>query len=91
MHAPLPPFPHSRPRRLRRDAFTRELVREHRVHPSDLIWPVFVLDGQRRSEDVPEGYELCPWCGNYEGIVETCESCDGHGLILRVSLPDELG
>ena len=46
------PFPASRPRRLRRDAFTRELVRENRLHPSDLIWPVFVLEGQGRSEDV---------------------------------------
>src|SRR5690606_27563298 len=41
-----------RPRRLRRDAFTRELVREHRLHPSDLIYPVFVLDGANRREAV---------------------------------------
>jgi porphobilinogen synthase len=47
-----PPFPASRPRRLRRDAFTRELVREHRVHPSDLILPVFVLAGQGQVQDV---------------------------------------
>ena len=49
---PLPPFPTSRPRRLRRDAFTRALVREHRLDPSDLIYPVFLLDGQGRSQDV---------------------------------------
>jgi len=47
-----PPFPASRPRRLRRDAFTRALVREHRVDPSDLILPVFVLAGEGRNEDV---------------------------------------
>lgn len=47
-----PPFPASRPRRLRRDAFTRELVREHRLHPSDLILPVFVLAGQGVVQDV---------------------------------------
>ena len=41
-----PPYPTSRPRRLRRDSFTRDMVREHRLHPSDLIFPVFVLDGQ---------------------------------------------
>jgi porphobilinogen synthase len=46
------PYPANRPRRLRRDAFTREMVREHRLHPSDLIWPVFVLDGHDRVEDV---------------------------------------
>jgi porphobilinogen synthase len=46
------PFPHSRPRRLRRDAFTRNLVREHAVTPSDLIYPVFVLDGQQQRQEV---------------------------------------
>ena len=51
MHAPAP-FPLSRPRRLRRDSFTRELVREHRLTPADLIYPVFVLDGQQRREPV---------------------------------------
>ncbi len=48
-----PPFPASRPRRLRRDAFTRALVREHRLSPQDLILPVFVLDGQQQAQDVP--------------------------------------
>lgn len=47
-----PPFPSSRPRRLRRDDFTRALVRENRLHPSDLILPVFVLDGQGITQDV---------------------------------------
>ena len=47
-----PAFPASRPRRLRRDAFTRALVRENRLHASDLIFPVFVLDGIGRCEDV---------------------------------------
>ena len=51
MHTPAP-FPSNRPRRLRRDSFTRDLVREHRLHPSDLIYPVFVLDGQNRREAV---------------------------------------
>jgi porphobilinogen synthase len=49
---PLPAFPASRPRRLRRDAFTREMVREHRLHPSDLILPVFVQDGHDQAQDV---------------------------------------
>ncbi len=49
---PLPPFPTSRPRRLRRDAFSRALVRENHLKPADLIYPVFVLDGQGRAEDV---------------------------------------
>ncbi|HET6320381.1 MAG TPA: porphobilinogen synthase, partial [Chloroflexota bacterium] len=48
----LPAYPASRPRRLRRDAFSRALVREHALSASDLIYPVFVLDGEGRSEDV---------------------------------------
>ncbi len=48
----LPPFPTSRPRRLRRDSFTRNLVREHRLSASDLILPVFILDGQKQQQDV---------------------------------------
>ncbi|MDP2163508.1 MAG: porphobilinogen synthase [Hydrogenophaga sp.] len=51
MHTPAP-YPLFRPRRLRRDSFTRDLVREHRLSPSDLIYPVFVLDGQNRREAV---------------------------------------
>ncbi|HNN89559.1 MAG TPA: porphobilinogen synthase, partial [Giesbergeria sp.] len=43
MHLSSPtPFPASRPRRLRRDTFTRNLVREHAVTVNDLIYPVFV-------------------------------------------------
>ncbi|MGE5864413.1 MAG: porphobilinogen synthase [Rhizobacter sp.] len=51
MHTP-PPFPTARPRRLRRDEFTRAMVREHRLHPSDLILPVFVLAGRDQAHDV---------------------------------------
>jgi porphobilinogen synthase len=46
------PFPASRPRRLRSDAFSRALVRENRLTPADLIYPVFVLDGAGVAEDV---------------------------------------
>ena len=53
MHLSSPtPFPANRPRRLRRDAFTRRLVREHAVTPDDLIYPVFVHEGQGRNEAI---------------------------------------
>ncbi len=44
-HLPAP-FPASRPRRLRRDAFSRDLVREHNLSARDLILPVFVHEGE---------------------------------------------
>ena len=46
------PFPLNRPRRLRRDDFTRRLVREHALSVNDLIYPVFVLEGHNRLEPV---------------------------------------
>ncbi|GAB3775590.1 porphobilinogen synthase [Ramlibacter monticola] len=46
------PYPNGRPRRLRRDEFTRNLVREHAVSANDFIYPVFVLDGQKQRQAV---------------------------------------
>jgi porphobilinogen synthase len=40
------PFPRTRLRRNRRDDWSRRLVREHRLSADDLIWPVFVQEGQ---------------------------------------------
>ena len=50
LHAP---YPLGRPRRLRRDEFTRNLVRENNLSAHDLIYPVFLLDGRQRREAVP--------------------------------------
>jgi porphobilinogen synthase len=46
------PFPITRLRRNRRDAWSRRLVAEHRLDVADLIWPVFVTGGERRREPV---------------------------------------
>ncbi len=51
MHPPAP-YPTNRPRRLRRDEFTRTLVRENHLHAGNLSLPVFVLDGHGREQDV---------------------------------------
>jgi porphobilinogen synthase len=45
-------YPHTRMRRLRRHAWIRDLVTEHRLTTSDLIWPLFVLEGSGRTEPV---------------------------------------
>jgi porphobilinogen synthase len=39
-------------RRMRRDAFSRRMMRETRLTPDDFIYPVFVLDGEHRREPV---------------------------------------
>jgi porphobilinogen synthase len=46
------PYPLHRPRRLRRDAFSRRLVREHALSAADLIYPVFVLDQADGAQEV---------------------------------------
>jgi porphobilinogen synthase len=38
---------------MRRDEFSRRLMREHRLTVDDLIWPLFVLEGGGRREPVP--------------------------------------
>ncbi len=45
-------FPRKRMRRMRRDEFSRRLMREHTLTSADLILPVFVLEGSDRVEDV---------------------------------------
>jgi porphobilinogen synthase len=50
---PLGKFPLRRMRRLRRDDFSRRLVRENRLSADDFIYPVFVIEGTDRSEPVP--------------------------------------
>lgn len=45
-------FPAVRPRRMRRDDFSRRLLREHRLTTDDLIYPVFVQEGSRQRNPV---------------------------------------
>jgi porphobilinogen synthase len=46
-------FPSVRMRRMRRDEFTRRMMREHVLTTNDLIYPVFVMDGSRKTQPVP--------------------------------------
>ena len=45
-------FPSIRMRRMRRDEFSRRLMREHVLTPDDLIYPVFVIEGRGRTQAV---------------------------------------
>lgn len=45
-------FPATRMRRMRADAFSRSLMREHQLSASDFILPVFVLEGEGREENI---------------------------------------
>ncbi len=71
-------FPRVRPRRLRRDAFSRALVREARLAAEDLIWPVFVLEGSGRREPVASmpGVERL----SIDELVKEAERAAGLGI-----------
>src|SRR6266849_1832108 len=46
-------FPAVRMRRMRRDEFSRRLMRENVLTPDDLIYPVFVIEGKGRTQPIP--------------------------------------
>ena len=54
MHTPHAPssFPALRMRRMRRDPFSRALMRENVITATDLIYPVFILDGKQQRQTV---------------------------------------
>jgi porphobilinogen synthase len=80
-----PPFPASRPRRLRRDAFTRALVRENRLAPEDLILPVFVLDGTGRNEPVASMPGVSR--RSIDGLFAMAEECVALGVPVMALFP----
>jgi len=42
-----------RPRRMRKDEFSRRLMREHHLRTDDLIYPMFVMEGNQKEEEIP--------------------------------------
>ncbi len=72
------PFPKLRMRRMRRDAFSRRLMRETQLSPNDLIYPLFVLEGERRRETVPSmpGVERL----SIDLLLETAQECYELGI-----------
>tara|TARA_B110000003_G_scaffold113822_1_gene116487 strand:- start:16437 stop:17420 length:984 start_codon:yes stop_codon:yes gene_type:complete len=45
-------FPYNRNRRLRKDSSIRAMVQENRLHPSNFIVPLFVMEGQNTKEEI---------------------------------------
>ena len=71
-------FPAHRPRRLRADDFSRRLTREHRLSEDDLIWPVFVIEGQDQREPVasmPGVYRM-----SIDHLLRKAEECLALGV-----------
>ena len=45
-------YPGTRMRRMRRNTFSRALMREHTLTPADLIQPVFAIEGDKQTESI---------------------------------------
>jgi porphobilinogen synthase len=71
-------FPAIRLRRMRRDTFSRRLMREHILTADDLIYPVFVLEGSGKSEAVASmpGVQR----QSLDGLLKTAEQCVELGI-----------
>ena len=78
-------YPQGRPRRLRRDEFTRNLVRENRLSTHDLIYPVFLLEGRQRREPVASmpGVERL----SLDLLLPVAEQCVAHGIPVLALFP----
>jgi len=78
-------YPTARPRRLRRDDFTRRLVRENRLSADDLIYPVFVAEGKGLCQPVPS----LPGVVRYslDTLLPVAEECVALGIPVMALFP----
>ena len=85
LDTPRSAYPITRMRRMRRDDFSRRLMRETILTPNDLIWPVFVLEGRGQREAVPSmpGVERL----SIDLLVEAAREADQLGSPVMARVP----
>jgi porphobilinogen synthase len=78
-------YPGVRMRRMRRDDFSRRLMREHQLTVNDLIYPVFLLEGTNRREQVTSmpGVERV----SLDLLLPVAEECVGLGIPVLALFP----
>lgn len=78
-------FPDHRPRRMRRDDFSRRMMRESRLTPDDLIYPVFILEGTNVRQAVPSmpGVERV----SIDVLLSVAEQCVQLGIPVLALFP----
>ncbi|MSQ81169.1 MAG: porphobilinogen synthase [Candidatus Methylopumilus sp.] len=67
-----------RPRRMRKDEFSRRLMREHYLRTDDLIYPVFVIEGKQKEEAIPSMPGITRQ--SMDLIIETAKECFKLGI-----------
>ncbi|MFM7577439.1 MAG: porphobilinogen synthase, partial [Microcystaceae cyanobacterium] len=74
-----------RPRRLRRTETLRRMVRENILRVEDLIYPLFVMEGERQREEVPS----MPGCYRYtlDLLLDEVKQADNLGIAAIALFP----
>ena len=68
----------NRPRRMRKDEFSRRLMREHHLTTDDLIYPVFVMEGNQKEEVIPSMPGIKRQ--SIDLIIDTAKECFNLGI-----------
>lgn len=89
-------FPNTRPRRMRRDAFSRNLMREHTLTAHDFIYPVFIAEGEQIKTPIasmPNQYRM-----SLDELLKTAQEAVNLGIpalalfpVIEASLKTENG
>ena len=89
-------FPNTRPRRMRRDAFSRNLMREHTLTAHDFIYPVFITEGEQIKTPIasmPNQYRM-----SLDELLKTAQEAVNLGIpalalfpVIEASLKTENG
>ncbi|MDP8912979.1 MAG: porphobilinogen synthase [Pseudomonadota bacterium] len=74
----VPSFPSIRMRRTRASSWCRAMVAEHALTPSDLIWPLFVTDGEKVEEPIATLPGVSRW--SIDGLVQRAREARDLGI-----------
>ena len=82
---PYSQYPAVRMRRMRKDTFSRAMVRENVLTPSDLIYPVFILEGDNQREAILSmpGVERL----SVDLLLDVAEDCVALGIPVMALFP----
>src|SRR3546814_16776967 len=78
-------FPDRRLRRTRRTGWSRAMVREHRLTPANLIWPLFVCDGTDAEEPIASLPGVSRW--SVDRLVQRAKEAVASGIPCLAPFP----
>lgn len=82
-------FPEYRPRRMRRNESLRAMIRETRLAPEQLIYPLFVMPGKKKREEIPSMPGIFRL--SVDQLAQEAKECYGLGIrsVILFGLPEK--